>query len=268
MSRFELWELTPVIDFYIHHDNLKAFVKPVTNVSQWTLMVISSGTFTYEFNDKKGLVSDGDMFFGPPGTELKRQIITPMTFDYMRLDWYYPNGALANDHLSLPLGKIRVSNAQRLFNSLQYLELLESRDDRFSKHWMNHIVSEILYIYCADVYEINMLFNMTSEDALMNKAADIIKKHAYEKMNFKELAHEIGLSPVQFTRRFKAAFRIRPLEYLTTLRLKRVQRLLLETNYTLSEIAQRSGYQNEFYLSKVFTDTMKVNPSEYRKKYK
>lgn len=268
MSKFELWELSPVIEFYIHHDDLAVFVKPVTNVSQWTLMVIKSGTFSYEFDDKKGTASDGDLFFGPPDTELKREIITPMTFEYMRLDWYYPDGTNANKNSSIPIGKINISNIQRVFSNVSYMQVLSSKNDRFSRHWMNHIVQEIWYMYCADVLEMNMMFDMTSEDALMNHAVEIIKRHACEKINFKELAHEIGLSPVQFTRRFKAAFRIKPLEYLTSLRIQRVQRLLIETDYTLSEIAQRSGYQNEFYLSNVFTRIMKITPSEYRRKYK
>ncbi|MCZ8523462.1 helix-turn-helix domain-containing protein [Paenibacillus mucilaginosus] len=47
--------------------------------------------------------------------------------------------------------------------------------------------------------------------------------------------------------------------------MQRARTLLLETSLTLDEIADRCGYENGFYLSRIFSRKMRVPPSVYRK---
>lgn len=81
----------------------------------------------------------------------------------------------------------------------------------------------------------------------------------------KTLSAELGLSAVQFTRRFKSRFSKTPTEHLVTLRLDKVRHMLLETNYPLDAIAEQCGYENGFYLSRVFSKKFETSPSQYRK---
>jgi len=55
---------------------------------------------------------------------------------------------------------------------------------------------------------------------------------------------------------------------LTSLRLRKAQSLLLETNKTLEDIAEKCGYKNGFYFSRRFSKKLNISPSEYRKNNK
>ncbi len=265
MGQYEIWQLKPEINFYIHHENLETFVKPITQVPHWTLMIIRSGSFLYDFENLNGKISGECFFLCPPYKKLERKIINPMTFDYMRLDFIYPDGTNANLFNKIPSGIIKISSARRVYANSSYLQHLSTRHDAFSRHWMNHIASELWYICCAETSGVSISFDMQSSDTLMNNSVDLMKKLAPKRIDIKSVADMVGLSPVQFTRRFKAAFNMKPSEYLTTLRIQLIQRLLFETDLTLSQIADKVGYQNEYYLSKVFTDKVAINPSAYRK---
>jgi transcriptional regulator GlxA family with amidase domain len=81
-----------------------------------------------------------------------------------------------------------------------------------------------------------------------------------------ELSDLLGLSPVQFTRRFRKSYRMTPSDFVRSLRIRRAAELLLDTDMTLDQIASRCGYENGFYLSLVFAKSMGMRPSTYREK--
>jgi AraC family transcriptional regulator len=265
LENYKLWQLKPDIKFYIHHENLENFVRPVTQTPHWTLMITRSGSFSYKHDSNKGHISGECLYLCPPGKNLYRRIITPLTFDYMRLDFFYPDGRCANNNSEIPIGKTTILNTGRMHYNSFYLQILSTRGDDLSKYWMNHIAYDMWLTYCTEILGMDMPFEMHSTDTVMNNSVQLIKKYASEGTNIKSIALMLGLSPVQYTRRFKAAFNINPSEYLAALRIQMVQRLLIETDMPLSLIAEKTGYQNEYYLSRVFTQTTGINPSKYRK---
>ncbi|MGO4275503.1 helix-turn-helix domain-containing protein, partial [Paenibacillus sp. TAF58] len=54
----------------------------------------------------------------------------------------------------------------------------------------------------------------------------------------------------------------------TLLRLQRAKSLLIDTDHTIDHIAEQCGYQNGFYLSRIFTAKLKISPSVYRRTYR
>lgn len=95
-----------------------------------------------------------------------------------------------------------------------------------------------------------------------------LNKKAYNPIKIKDLSNSLGLSSVQFTRRFHKCIGTTPIEYITSLRLKRAQVFLLRTNNTLDCITSKCGYDNGFYFSMVFMKNLRITPSNYRKKYR
>jgi len=106
---------------------------------------------------------------------------------------------------------------------------------------------------------------MQSEDLVMEHALTYIRENACGHLNLKDLAARLSLSQVQFTRRFVRAFRQKPFQIVNRLRMDKAKRLLLESSLSLAEIAPRCGYQNEYYLSRVFKAQVGVSPSDYRR---
>jgi transcriptional regulator GlxA family with amidase domain len=55
-----------------------------------------------------------------------------------------------------------------------------------------------------------------------------------------------------------------PSDFVRSLRIRKAAGLLLDTDLTLNEIAASCGYENSFYLSRVFAQSIGVSPSKYR----
>jgi transcriptional regulator GlxA family with amidase domain len=105
-------------------------------------------------------------------------------------------------------------------------------------------------------------------DHAMQRAVILMREHAFGGIRIKEVAMQLGLNPVQFTRRFRAAYQITPIEYITTIRMHRACTLLAGTTLKLEMIARQCGYENGFYFSRAFSSHTGLNPSEYRKQHR
>ncbi|WP_165444936.1 helix-turn-helix domain-containing protein [Gracilibacillus phocaeensis] len=240
------------------------FDRSIDTYQNWVMFAVESGSFHYEIGREKGIASDDDIILCPPGQAFKRKIITPLALHFIG----YNIQTHSKDELLLPQVKVTPKDRKRLSSNFSYLRRLHLSLDKRSTSRKQWIINDIWQLICdeleADPIQHNAFPSLDSQDDLMNRAADWILKHAYEPIHLKELAEKIGLSPVQLTRRFQQAFRMTPTELIKRLRMHRAAKLLLDTNLTLEQISEKCGYDNGFYLSRVFTNFMNITPSKYR----
>lgn len=83
-------------------------------------------------------------------------------------------------------------------------------------------------------------------------------------LSVEELAKSCGMSPAAFYRAFRKATDKTPMQYLNERRLTLAAQLLTE-GQTLSQIAARCGFCDEFHLSRNFKNFYGVSPREYKK---
>jgi PAS domain S-box-containing protein len=102
----------------------------------------------------------------------------------------------------------------------------------------------------------------------LQKAVEKIKRDYNKSLKIEELASTVNMSPSTFLRRFKKNFNIPPVQYIRNVRLNRACRLLLETNKTIFEITDETGFCDQSYLTREFKKMTGLSPSDYRKKYK
>lgn len=81
-----------------------------------------------------------------------------------------------------------------------------------------------------------------------------------------DMAQLIGLSESRFHCLFRKVVGEAPQAYLRRLRLEQAANLLRETNFTLADIAARTGFSDQFHLSRWFVRIYHLSPSDYRKK--
>ena len=80
-----------------------------------------------------------------------------------------------------------------------------------------------------------------------------------------QLAERFGMSLRTLNRRFKAALGKTPVAFLQEIRINTARDLLKTSNLSLSEIADKVGYQDASYLSQLFKKHLATSPQEYRK---
>ena len=114
----------------------------------------------------------------------------------------------------------------------------------------------------------------TQKHSTSSRAGDVIeriRKHVRENMDhqhdFDQLARDHGLSTSTFRRYWKQYVQEPPARYVANLRIRAACRLLVETDLTIHEIAQKTGFDDPFYFSRCFRNIMQVPPRTYRQQH-
>ena len=85
-------------------------------------------------------------------------------------------------------------------------------------------------------------------------------------VDLQAIAHEASLSPYYFTRQFTAFVGVPPYRYLIGLRIERAQELLRETEYTVTQICHRVGFNSLSHFTTTFRQHTGMSPSAYRRR--
>ena len=92
----------------------------------------------------------------------------------------------------------------------------------------------------------------------------LIEKRYAEPLTLRNLAVMFHISPYHLHRTFKRIVGQTPAEYLRASRLKAAERLLVETESSITEIAVTVGLPNAAHFSTVFQKQYGFTPSAYR----
>jgi AraC-like DNA-binding protein len=104
------------------------------------------------------------------------------------------------------------------------------------------------------------------QDPRVAAAIGLIHQHPHRAWTLEELAAGAALSRSAFAARFRRFVGEPPMRYATRIRLAHAAGLLQSTQASLVEIARRTGYDNEFSLSKAFKRAYGVAPGSYRRR--
>jgi len=102
------------------------------------------------------------------------------------------------------------------------------------------------------------------EDGDVARALTIMRERAGSGVCVEDLLREIGLSRRRLEQKFESTLGISPGKVLTSMRVRRIKRLLLETGLTMKEIADEVGYATPQHMSHVFRQAEGCSPSRYR----
>lgn len=106
---------------------------------------------------------------------------------------------------------------------------------------------------------------LAMNDRQLVAGAHYMREHLFEPITVNDLARAAGMSRRVFERRFTARVGRAPKAEVLRLRLERVKELLSETDWTLGQIAERTGFKYSEYLHTVFTQKTGATPGQYRK---
>ena len=105
------------------------------------------------------------------------------------------------------------------------------------------------------------------QELLVVKINDMIEKEYTEaSFSLDYLADSIGISTAYMCRLYKLYTGTTITDRLSFLRMKKARELLLETQLSVNEVAERVGYSNATYFYRVFKKENGVTPKEFRRK--
>jgi LacI family transcriptional regulator len=106
---------------------------------------------------------------------------------------------------------------------------------------------------------------LATRDADISAAVRFIQDHFCEGINVHDVLKAVPLSRRAFESRFQAIIGRTPHQEIIRRRIERVRQLLVETDLTLAEIAKRTGFQNQEYMSVAFRRSTNTPPAAFRK---
>lgn len=102
---------------------------------------------------------------------------------------------------------------------------------------------------------------------LITKAIAYIKLHYREDLTLQQVADNIHVSKSYFSNLFKKQAGQNFIDYLIDLRLHEAKRMLVKNEYKIYEVAEKSGFNDVKYFSKLFKKMTQMTPVEYRDKH-
>lgn len=277
MMTFRSSVLSPTLLHHVFWNHKEKFQYSVDTYEHWVLFAVEGGSFRYGIGNSEGIAQMGDVIICPPGIDFHREVIHAASFHFIGFSLDSLSGGLGNEgqedehnvrlRLAASAYKPAVTHKERLADNLRYFkgqdEAAAQIDQRI--YWQNHALNDIWLFCLQSIAAGSVNEDMQPADPLMEQAQLYIRQNAFEDMSMLVLADELGISPVQLTRRFTRSAGMTPSRYLSHIRLEQAKSLLVDTELNLEEIALACGFNNGFYLSRVFTKMMKISPSAYRK---
>ena len=109
-----------------------------------------------------------------------------------------------------------------------------------------------------------------SEEAAVNPSTikmivGEMKQHYTENITLTDLSRKYGISPGHLSGLIKEELQLSFSEYIASKRLQKAKELLADESLSIEEIAERVGYSDYFYFTKVFKKNCGISPSKYRK---
>ena len=101
----------------------------------------------------------------------------------------------------------------------------------------------------------------------LTELMEIIRNHPEKSYDFDRFAASHGMNPEYFRRLFKAQSGLPPLQFQIRCRMRKAADLLTGTGLPVKEICRRCGIESEFYFSRLFKNTFRVAPGEYRREF-
>ncbi|MDR2804051.1 MAG: response regulator [Dysgonamonadaceae bacterium] len=103
------------------------------------------------------------------------------------------------------------------------------------------------------------------DEELVKKALLLVEKNINNPdYSVEELSSDIAMSRSQLYRKFHSILGLSPNDFIRSVRLKRAAQLLKESQYHISEISDRVGFNTIKYFNRYFKDEFGVTPTQYR----
>lgn len=182
-------------------------------------------------------------------------------FDQFAKD--YPLVELKRQHFITTAGRIYCAGSVNALTDLTLHHVHRFMNKDVSEHLSRHFSHEVRQPFDKLSFSADKSSSHPDETVLqaqlwmqnhLNKAA----------ISMRSLAELFGMSQRNFTRRFKTATNMTPVQYLQRRRFSAAKELLQNSNLSIKEIAYRVGYLDVSYFTKLFKELASITPKEYR----
>lgn len=148
------------------------------------------------------------------------------------------------------------------YNRFQQQEILEGIMGAVTYGELENVLCSII-----DNADLSESAGTSKESLLVQRVKSMVHEFYSQGITLDEIAEEMQLTPEYLGTQFHKETGSTYSNYLKKYRIEKAKKLLLGTNLKTYEIAQKVGYNDPKYFSRVFKECTNTLPNEYRKKY-
>lgn len=237
---------------------------------EYELYYLLRGHTTYFIGDEIYSVEKGNFVFIPKWLQHKT--------DYG--DGIYSERILVSFHESVLSDRMRpvleqLSESRIHYVSDKYLPLLEEllfkleeeyyMDKEGGEQLLDLYIQELLVLLYR--YRKESSANINASDRIVYVISEYISNNFEQEITLEKLGQQFAISESYLSRKFKSVSGMGLNEYVTYVRIANAERMLKETMMSVTEIAEKCGFNGSNYFSSVFKRTKGITPLVYRKLY-
>jgi len=264
-------------------DEIRFFNKDLAVRDFWDFYYVVYGSVELIYHGDLITLKKGDVFFIEPN--ISHKIHREISCHYYKYTFAAKSIALdflCGKKLKLPGGlkknvvdiyheaDITFSKKNRSFPNCIDLSTLEINSPSRSC-WQQFIVMNLEYVIINLVraYTENeqQLFKMTKRvKSVSSNIMKFLESNLYNRISLYDICKEFSYGRTALSNEFKSAYGYGIMEYYNLLKINEAKKMINESKYTFSEIAEALKFTSEKYFARVFVRFADCTPSEYKKR--
>ncbi|NNE84401.1 MAG: AraC family transcriptional regulator [Alphaproteobacteria bacterium] len=145
----------------------------------------------------------------------------------------------------------------------------EAGGDSLGNEFVTLRLSEIIFAQAIRAYlaadgQTRQVFRGLA-DAHISRSLHSLHQEPEAAWTLEKMARRAGLSRTAFASRFHECMGMTPMQYLTGWRMQVGRQLLTESDLSILDVAERSGYRSEAAFGRVFRRHFEASPARYRR---
>ncbi len=131
----------------------------------------------------------------------------------------------------------------------------------------NKIMSASKIMEACSVYSLLSKMIVFNEDSTVKKVDDYIKNNISKELDIDKICHDLQISRAKLYSMSERTYGMGIAEYIRKKRIDTAQRMLVKSDERIGEVAEKCGFYDYNYFTKVFKRYVGLTPRDYRKKY-
>lgn len=161
-------------------------------------------------------------------------------------------------------GGVYTADSRSRYTVHQLMELILQEEDKsapFKNEYMHSLLNVLLITILRQAPHPLQHVKQT----LVGQIIDYIHNNYYEDISLELLSKRFYVSPYYLCREFKRCTNRTIIQYINVTRIMNAQRKIMETDKSITEIGNLTGFSNVTHFNRVFKQYAGLTPSQYRK---
>lgn len=254
-----MFEILSIFGEHTHKDWRRNEVRESLSRDYHILVFIETGSVIYEINNKSTLVSKGDILYISSNVSRKTYGDGEHPHQKYAILFRYTKGIIP-----VPL----VDDMEYKLIHCRGLDYVKNRFSLLVQQWIGKLpyyqtnciamLLELLVLSAREAEQVQFPARKVSMVSFIQK---YILSNYQQPIRIEQLAQQVDRTPNYVTKIFKEITGQRPIEYLNQVRITAAHEYLLNTHLSIGQIAERVGFNDQFYFNKVYKQIYGMPPS-------